>query len=175
MTDQRVLDNPLAILVSDLGTGAGDAELEAANAEWRKPVMIRTARLGQMVLNRQLDWYEGQTLFAQCQCKVRVSRTENADAGALLEEAADQLEVIGAAWPRILEQAVARMYSLYTRVWSVGEPVSAGRFREQLKPSSVSVNPGSLTVYLDAAGLFRGHSIEVRLSPEGHVQDAGLA
>jgi len=179
MTDRRVFDSPLAILVRDLGAGAESAELDAALVELRKPMVIGTARLGQMVFNRQLARFEGDALLAGHPCKVLVSRerkTDDLDAdGALLETAADQLEVISEIWPRLLEPTVARMYALYTRVWSAGEPVSAERFRDQLKPKRVSINPGGITVFLDAAGLFRGHSIEVRLSPTGHFMDAGLA
>jgi hypothetical protein len=68
------------------------------------------------------------------------------------------------------------MLDLYNSTWREDGPLlSDAAFKERLSLSSVVVGEDRTTAYVDCDGLFTDHVIEVRMSPEGRVEEICLA
>ena len=127
--------------------------------------------LGRLVYDAALRWHEGHATVGGVEVALAVSR------GALVYAArvAPGLDGHDRA---ARDGAVAALLAVKNESWrEPGEPeVTAVRFREALALESVVVYAdGVVELYYADGGLFWGHTVVVRLGPDGRVEEADLA
>jgi hypothetical protein len=159
-----------AIVVERMALAGPDEELSQIGEELQKPVIIATARFGDVVLDRYSESFEGKGKWNDNIIDVSFPV---GDSGSIEEAlaAAESLWADQRAWKqRVEEFAVKELLSLKNDVWlRDGEPpLTATEFTKRMSLQSISVSTdGNLEFWYDDGDLFWDHAIAIR----GNVQD----
>lgn len=158
----------------------GSAALQAARAARQKPVVIRDAVLGKLVLERTYGWFKTKLRLRGQRCSLAITQS-----GATEERARDLRDIarargvverLDAAWPAIEKAIVRNKLGLYNNNWRDRRRVlTAQEFLARIRIESIVIAPRRTTLYFKDGGLFLGHAIEVRMSPRGAVTEVCLA
>jgi len=157
-----------------------NAQLLARRAELEKPVVLEHPLFGKLTLDRGLSAYKGKARVGGGRLEVLVSVPDGSEPSAhprYVEKAAVSLtRALGKTRER--ERAlVDSLLELYNDTWrEKGPALEARGFLSRIKLDSATLyEDGSLTLYHRDGGLFRRHTIEVRVGKNGRVREATLA
>lgn len=162
----------------DAHTAQADPELERVLACSVAPVETSDPVLGRLVLNKAVDWFEGQVTWLGKTIDVALSADGEIDPQAALKAAKVLLGSM-AEWSRKIEHfAVSELLDLKNECWlAEGEQeISATEFLTRMQLTSMTVYPdGSFEFWHEDGDLFWGHSILVSGSISLGVTDASIA
>jgi hypothetical protein len=159
----------------------GSAELRAALAAYRRPVIIRDAELGKLVLDRRHNWFTTRLELHGRRCTLAITRRGVPD-----DPARDQRDVTRARrvvarlrerWRVVEERIVRSMLPLYNDVWRERRRViTAAQLLARARPELVVIHAdGRTSVSFSDGGLFEDNAILVRLNPAGGVSECHVA
>jgi hypothetical protein len=136
---------------------------------------MNDAELGDLTWNEQLEWWEGSIrmtspkefeLFVLARSSLVADRSITADARAAIAR-------IRTAEDACRSYACGELLEIHNSEWSEGSIISAGEFKRRLEPDSVEVHEsGYSEVHFRDGDLFWGHSVGVRIRPDGSFQEA---
>lgn len=157
-------DETRAVFDELLADDVNDAELAKSADKLLAPIIVTTDSYGDLVLDRQIDQFEGKAEWNGREVRVWFEASE----GSQLKKAistADTLWRDEAGWSkRVGDFAVTELLPLKNDNWfDEGEArVSATEFKKRMKLTSISVSPdGSFEFWHKDGDLFYGHSIQI--------------
>ena len=136
---------------------------------------MNDADLGSLRWNAQLEWWEGSirmtsteevelVVFARASIVSDRSITANARAAIARIRTAEEA---------CRECACRELLEIHNSEWSEDKTIDAGEFMRRLEPESVEVHEsGYSEVHFHDDDLFCGHSVGVRIRPDGSFQEA---
>lgn len=144
--------------------GLRDEELSQVAAELQKPVVISDPTLGDFTLDRSLDWFRGEAMWAGKQIRLDLSAGKSHDVDQCLQ-VAKALWGDQSSWAaKVADYAVEQLLESKNDTWlDEGEsPVTPESFKSRMVLESVTVYPdGEFEFWHDDGDLFWGHSIQV--------------
>lgn len=170
-------DETRAIFEKAIPVDAPDEELQAISDELQKPVIVSTERFGNLVLDRSIDWFEGEAEWnGETVCVTFPVDGDKPDESAL--KTAELLWSDQAKWnSRIEEYATRELLEIKNDTWlEEGESeLTAKQFVARMTLTSVSVSSdGEFEFWYDDGDLFCGHSIVVSGNLKHGPTDAGI-
>jgi hypothetical protein len=131
--------------------------------------------LGTLTWNDQLEWWEGSIrmtspkefeLFVLARPSLVEDRSITVDARVAIAR-------IRTAEDACRSYACDELLEIHNSEWSEGSVIDAGEFKRRLEPESVEVHEsGYAEVHFRDGDLFWGHSVGVRIRPDGGFQEA---
>jgi hypothetical protein len=151
-------------------------DLDEAQRERERPVVVRDPLLGRLVLDRDLDSFVGKRALAGKRYTIAIVRSLRGTPEAQVRAMRPRVVAFERGLARMLAAVVDDKLALYNDNWRGNrQQLTATAFRRRLRLQSVHIGPGRTTVYLEAGQLFLGHVIEVRLDPRARVREVVLA
>jgi hypothetical protein len=157
-------DGTRAVFNEALPPSPSDREFVSIIERLRQPVIVSTARFGELVLDRRIGWFEGEAEWNG----TRIEVTFLADDEGSIDDAlmtAESLWTDQGKWKdRIDSYAVQELLSLKNEAWlDDDEPtITAEEFVARMTLSSITVRAGGeFEFWYDDGDLFLGHSIQV--------------
>ncbi|MCJ8311738.1 MAG: DUF2262 domain-containing protein [Saccharospirillaceae bacterium] len=151
-----------AQLVSILDT-PDDIELKAVLTKYKEPVEINHPEFGTLVLDRSVDWFEGEVSWINKPIRISVSLDEETDSPESGLATIESLYKDASNWSKkITDYAVSQLLELKNENWlSEGEQkLDAAAFINSMKLESITVYPdGEFEFWHNDGDLFWGHSI----------------
>ena len=156
---------------------ANDDLLDPIASELQKPFAIHDDKLGELVLDRELSWFEGRMNLNGRDVLVTVP----SDGEQPLGNAIATGRRLKAELDRIVAQfkafATDDLIEICNREWidPSREPVSRDEFQRRLELESITSAPdGDIVVWFRDGGLFADHGISVEGNIESGPEWAGL-
>ncbi len=155
-------------------------QLLARRAELDKPVVLEHPLFGKLTLDRGLGAYKGKARVGGGRLEVLISVPD----GAMPSAHPRYVEKAAASLTRALSKTREReralvdyLLDLYNDTWrEKGPELKARAFLSRITLDGATVHEdGSLTLYHRDGGLFRRHTIEVRVGKDGRMREATLA
>lgn len=177
----QVADHPAgrkqALAQGIVSLDVSDAELEALARELQQPEVVEDSRLGEFVLDRSLNWFVGDQLWAGKRVRLNLSMDDSNSIEQPLA-VATQLWDSEMEWnAKVIERAIHDLLPLKNDVW-LGEgetELDADHFRMRISLEAITVYPnGAFEFWYDDGDLFWGHSIMVGGSLDGGLDSAGI-
>src|SRR6185436_12618601 len=141
-------------------------DLDEAQREREKPVVVRDPTLGRLVLDRDLDSFVGKRAFAGRRYTVAIVRALRGTPEAQVRAMRPRVIAFERSYAAMMAAVVKDKLALYNDNWRENrKQLTATEFRRRLRLQSVHIGPRRPTVYVEAGALFLGHVIEVRLDP----------
>jgi hypothetical protein len=166
---------PEALLEDFAGRVASDAELNAIAEELQKPVTLEDSLLGTFTLDRRVDWFTGEPLWAGQSISLNLSESA---------EAREALGTAHALWQnqsewnqRVRSFAVERLLPLKNDFWLDEEEaeLTPEQFDNRMTLDSITVNAdGSFEFWHNDGDLFAGHWIQISGSLSEGPTDADI-
>lgn len=139
---------------------------------------MNDAELGVLKWNEQLEWWEGAIrltspkdfeLFVLARRSLVAKRSITVDARAAIARLRNTEEACRS-------YACCELLGIRNAEWSEGSIIDAGEFKRRLEPESIVVHEsGYAEVHFHDGDLFWGHSVGVRIRPDGSFQEAVAA
>lgn len=152
-------------------------ELQKIANELQKPVVIPTERFGDLVLDRSMSWFEGETQWNGVTIRVTFPEEKDRVPDDALKTA-ESLWSDQAGWKkRIDEYVVKELLELKNDTWlDEGESeLTAAQFIATMELTSISISyDGEFEFWFDDGNLFWGHSIMVSGNLQEGLTDAGI-
>lgn len=174
----RFSDELSATLIEFLGQDDSDEELTQRAAELQLPVTMEVDFFGTLTLDRRVDWWETEEVWAGTPVRLSISPDESGD----IETAAKTAEALWSSqsdWDhRIRARAIDELLTLKNEGWrEEGEAeVTAQEFAQRMKLESATVYPdGEFEFWFEDDDLFLGHSIRVSGNLTEGPTDADIA
>ena len=133
--------------------------------------------LGALTWNDELEFWEGSIrlsssdAFELCvfaRARLVADRAISADARRAIAR-------IRTAEDECRSFACKELLEIHNDEWSEGSVIDAGEFMRRLEPESVEVHEsGYSEIHFGDGGLFWGHSVGVRIRPDGSFQEAAV-
>jgi hypothetical protein len=159
-----VLGSPEALLEAFVGRESSDTELNHFAERLQEPVIFEDPLLGTFTLDRQVDWFTGQVVWAGETVSLNLSGSADADAREALKTA-HALWQNQNEWNRQVQNfAVEELLPLKNDSWlDEGEAeLTLDEFNDRMKLESITVNAdGSFDFWHNDGDLFWGHSIQI--------------
>ena len=157
-------DQTRAVFANALKMAESDDELLAVAEELRKPVVIPTARFGNLTLDRSIGWFRGKVEWN----RVLIEISFSSDDGKTIVDGlttADALWNDQAGWKRkVDEYAVQELLPVKNDYWldDDEEPLTPEQFKARMTLDSISLSStGEFEFWHDDGDLFLGHSIQI--------------
>lgn len=151
-----------ALLEAFIGPDSSDVELNHVAEELQKPVTLEDPLLGTFTLDRAVDWFTGEVVWAGEPISLNLSGA--ADAQQALESA-HVLWQNQSEWNRRVRSfAVEQLLALKNDTWlDEDEPeLTPDEFQDRMTLESITVNSdGSFDFWHNDGDLFWGHSIQI--------------
>jgi hypothetical protein len=157
-----VFGSPQALLEAFVGRESSDAELGHFAEQLQKPVTFEDPLLGTFTLDRRVDWFTAQVVWAGESIALNLSGS--ADAQSALRTAHALWQKQGEWNRRVRNFAVEELLPLKNDTWlDEGETeLSPDEFKDRMTLESITVNPdGSFDFWHNDGDLFWGHSIQI--------------
>jgi len=153
----------------------GDLALQQAAREAAKPVVVTDVTLGRFELDRSLSRLVGKRAISGHRYELSIE--EGLEETPEVDVRAMRSRVI--AFEHQLASITAaisdKMLALYNDTWRrFGFRLTRDRFVKRLGIESAYVEESRTTLYVDAGRLFAGHTIEVRIGPQGEISEIML-
>lgn len=143
------------------------------------PATIDDPELGELCFDSELGWYEGQGVIGREPFELIIVVPEPDDrksATRAIRRARGIVTKAGVDLPRIKEAVAKELLDSYNDQWRPrGRPLSRAGFVKRLGLTSIHIDPGRTTMWLDPSGLFGEHAIEVRRGPRGKILEILVA
>ena len=170
-------DGMRAVFEKALRMDSPDDELATIATELQQPVIVSTERFGDLVLDRSMDWFEGETEWnGQA---VEVTLPEHDD-----KPDEDALKTAHALWSdeekwnqRIEDYAVRELLDLRNDSWREDDDpeLTAEAFIARMTLTMVSISyDGGFEFWYDDGEMFGGHTIMVSGTLADGPTDAGI-
>jgi hypothetical protein len=170
-------DRTRAIFEKPLPLTEPGEDLLAFGNELRKPVVISTETFGDLVLNRQIGWFEGKVNWNGVRVAVHFHTDENNSIESGLRTA-ETLCSDQSQWKRKVDAfAVKELLSLKNDSWLEDDeaPLTAAEFIRRMKLESISISgDGDFEFWHNDGDLFWGHSIQIRGNLKEGLTDADI-
>ena len=151
-----------AQLISILDT-PDDAELQESLAKFKEPVEFNHPEFGTLVLDKSVDWFEGEVSWMNKPITISVSLDEETNSPESSFNTIESLYKDASNWSKtITDFAVSELLPLKNESWlSEGGPeLSSAEFIKAMKLESITVYPdGEFEFWHNDGDLFWGHSI----------------
>jgi hypothetical protein len=136
---------------------------------------IDDAELGVLKWNEQLEWWEGAIrMTSSKELKLFViARPSLVADRSITEDVRAAIARIRVAEDACRSYACGELLEIHNAEWSEGSIIDADEFKRRLEPDSVEVHEsGYSEVHFGDGDLFWGHSVGVRIRPDGSFQEA---
>jgi len=153
---------PQALLETFVGCESSDTELNAFAEELQKPVTLDDPLLGTFTLDRRVDWFTGDVVWAGESISLNLSGAADAQ---------DALRTAHALWQnqnewnrRVRNFAVQELLPLKNDTWLDEDEaeLTPDEFEDRMTLESITVNAdGSFDFWHNDGDLFWGHSIQI--------------
>jgi hypothetical protein len=156
------LGGPQGLLEAFVGRESSDAELNHFAEQLQKPVTFDDPLLGTFTLDRRVDWFTGQVVWAGEPISLNLSRS--ADAQAALKTAHALWQNQNEWSRRVREFAVEELLPLKNDTWlDEGEAEQTpDEFKDRMTLESITVDAdGCFDFWHNDGDLFWGHSIQI--------------
>lgn len=152
------------------------SDLEVAQRERDRPVVVRDPQLGRFVLDRRLGAFVCKRGRLGKRYELMIAEAIGTSPAAQVQSARARVLAFEHAYARILEAVIAEKLRLYNDNWRGNRRRLTPRaFRSRLRLQSVHVAPSRTTAYIGAGTLFEDHVIEVRIDPQANIREILLA
>ncbi len=166
-----------AQLISILDT-PDDTELEVALAKFKEPVELTHPEFGTLVLDKSVDWFEGQVNWLGEPINISVSVDEDDGSPESSLKTIETLYSDANNWSKkITDYAVSELLELKNDNWLMDgqQELTAADFVDAMKLESITVYPdGEFEFWHDDGDMFWGHSILVSGSLSEGPNDADI-
>jgi len=152
-----------AVFEKSLPLDSPSQELTLLAEQLRKPVIVSTELFGDLVLDRSVDWFEGEADWNGTRVRINLETSEDGTMDGALETAQALWKDQDTWKKRMDEYAVEELLPLKNDAWLMhGEPeLTRQDFLARMKLDSITVRPdGDFDFWHDDGGLFWGHSIQ---------------
>jgi len=157
-------DETRAVFANASKMAGDDKELLAIGEELQKPVVVSTARFGELFLDGTVEWFEGEADWNRESVRINF-HSDNLDTLDNLLRTAEALWDDQVEWKRKVEDfAVKELLPLKNEYWlSEGEKaLTPDEFKARMSLQSVSIfSDGEFEFWHDDGDLFWGHSIQI--------------
>jgi len=164
LIEHSLVGSPQGLLVEIAPDRPLDPELELLARKLREPVIMRDDRLGEFVLDRNIDWFEATVQWGSMPVKLALNGS-GGDAVARALATAHALWDDQEAWhQRIVAHAIEWLLPLKNDNWLEDgeEALTAADFAGWMRLASITVDQdGIFKFWFDDGDLFLGHSITV--------------
>lgn len=151
--------------------------LREVSEELQKPVIVTSPRFGDLVLDRRINWFEGETLWNGQAVRITFDTDSSLDIKHGLA-VAEQIWDHQREWQDKVENfAVQELLPLKNDSWlDEGEtPLNPNDFKSRMTLKSISIHAdGSFDFWHDDGDLFYGHSIQISGSIESGLTLADI-
>jgi hypothetical protein len=170
-------DHGRAVVEVVLAAEPVDETLRQFSEQLREPVVVSTARFGDLVMNPLLSWFEGKARWNRKDVELHLEPGEDGSIADAIKTA-DSLWADQAAWKRKVEEfAVDRLLPLKNDSW-LGEgerELTAADFKKRMTLQSINVaGDGWFEFWHDDGDLFGGHAIQVSGTLKDGPTDADI-
>jgi hypothetical protein len=166
-----------ATLIELIGKEA-DEELTRRAAELQEPVTIEVDFFGTLTLDRRVDWWETEQVWAGTPVTLSITLAEDGNV-ASVAKTAEALWRNQAEWDQqVRARAIDKLLVLKNENWRDEDEaeVTAAEFNRRMKLESVTVDPdGGFEFWFEDGDLFLGHSIRVWGNLTDGPTDADIA
>jgi hypothetical protein len=170
-------DHMRAVVDKVLTAEPADETLRQFSERLREPVVVSTARFGEVVMNPLTGWFEGKVKWNRTTVELRLEPSEDGGVADAIQTA-ERLWANQAAWKRKVDEfAVERLLPLKNESWlGEGEPeLTPAEFKKTMKLQSINVaGDGRFEFWHDDGTLFWGHAIQISGSLKDGPSDAGI-
>ncbi|MCP3924202.1 MAG: DUF2262 domain-containing protein [Desulfobacterales bacterium] len=152
-----------ALLVNYVGEST-DNELAVILSEYTKPVEISDEVLGNLKLDKSVDWFEGTFEWNGTQIDIQLSLDESGNPDEAIKTAKALIENMSVWTKKVIDYAVNELLDLKNENWlDEGElKVSKEEFATRMSIQLITTyDDGEFEFWHDDGGLFWGHSIVV--------------
>lgn len=167
-----------ALMIDDLHTEiAMDGELHNALEEAQKPVVVTTARFGDLRYHDSEDCFVGEAEWNGEAVELSFYVDDNQDITSLLATA-EQLWDAQSEWKKKVDDFAVGLLPIKNESWlDVDEqPLDAEQFKAQMKLQAIWVHPdGEFEFWHEDGDLFWGHVIQVTGSLTEGLTEVGIA
>jgi hypothetical protein len=170
-------DESRAIFAEKATQDADTEGLTDIAEELAKPVVITTARFGDLTLDRSINWFEGKVKWNGESIRINIHTDETQDISAGLK-VAEKLWDDQRAWKEKVDAyAVQELLPLKNESWLDDDesPLNASQFKSRMTLQSISIHPdGEFEFWHDDGDLFWGHSIQISGSLDEGLTQADI-
>lgn len=170
-------DGMRAVFEKALPLDSPDEELQHIADELQKPVVIPTERFGDLVLDRSLSWFEGDTQWNGVTVRVTFPEEQDKVPDDVLRTA-ESLWSDQAGWKkRIDEYVVKELLGLKNDAWLDEDEteLTTEELLAAIELTSITISyDGEFEFWFDDGNLFWGHSIMVSGNLKEGLTDAGI-
>ncbi|MCO6046682.1 DUF2262 domain-containing protein [Aeoliella sp. ICT_H6.2] len=140
-----------------------DEALIAVREELKKPVVVSTKLFGDLVLNRQVEWFEGTAIWNGEKVPIAFDTDEELGITKQLQTA-EELFQDSAKWGELIAEFAAKENLSVANDWRLqGAPrITKSEFLQRIKPSFIIIQTdGEFKFSCDDDDMFGGHSIDI--------------
>ena len=170
-------DKTRAIFAGESAQEADTSQLSEVGDQLAQPIVIRTERFGDLILDQSVGWFEGEAMWNGQLIVVSFNTDEKEEVSEALR-VAEKLWEEQSLWKRQVEDyAVQELLSLKNDNWlGDGEsPLTAEEFKSRMSLQSITIDPdGSVEFWHDDGDLFWGHSIMISGSLDEGLTQADI-
>jgi len=170
-------DGTRAVFERALPVGSPDEELQKIASELQKPVVFPAKQFGDLVLDRSIDWFEGETQWNGQTIRITFLAVDDTVSDEDLK-IAEALWSDQAGWKkRIAEYIVKELLELKNDAWLDEDEseLTAEQFLAAIELTSITISyDGEFEFWYDDGDLFWGHSISVSGNLKEGLTDAGI-
>lgn len=151
-------------------------ELEEAQRELDRAVVVRDPLLGRLVLDREYHAFRGRRVLAGRRYALGLDQALESDPVAHVASMQSRVLAFERQYQANFASVLAWVFNLYNDNWR-GEraALTSRKLASRLRLTSVQVDTGDrTTAYFSAGDLFLGHDVEVRLGPRAGIREIGL-
>src|SRR5262249_12309958 len=166
-------DHHRAVVEKVLRANRRDETLRQLAQRLQEPVVVSTRRFGDLVLDRQLDWFEGTVKWNRKEVRLYLQRDDDGGIARAIETA-ETLWADQAAWKRQFEElAVEHLLEVKNDDWLAEDEraLTPAAFKKQMKLQTINVAGGGRIEFWDDGSLFGGHAIVISGTLEEGLTD----
>jgi hypothetical protein len=176
---ERKFDQDRVRIERVLETALTDKRFAAIAERLQQPVTYSSTRLGELKLDKRLDWFEGSINWLGRKVAITLDLQDGETTPREPEKTAESLLENQAAWDeKIRARAAQDLLELKNSTWTNDDDSmeTEASFIAKMTLNSISVRPdGDFTFWFDDGDLFFGHSICVGGNLNGTLTKAEIA